>query len=56
MPETSSPRSIEAYWDDANGGYLDPMLVRQARKEEVAEIHNYKVYEKRPIKGERNDI
>ena len=41
---------LEAYWDDANGGYLDPVLVRQARKEEIAEIHNYKVYEKRPIK------
>ena len=40
---------LESYWDDANGGYLDPKLVRLARKEEIAEIHNYKVYEKRPI-------
>ena len=36
----------ESYWDDANGGYLDPKLVRLARKEEIAEIHNYKVYKK----------
>ena len=33
---------LESYWDDANGGYLNPKLVRQARQEE---IHNYKVYE-----------
>ena len=36
---------LETYWDDANGGYLDARLVRLARQE----IHNYKVYEKRPI-------
>ena len=41
---------LESYWDDANGGYLNPKLVRQARQEEINEIHNYKVYEKRPIK------
>ena len=35
---------------NANGGYLNPKLVRQARQEEINEIHNYKVYEKRPAK------
>ena len=48
---TSRPRSKTnlAYWDDAKGGHLDPMLVRQARKEEITEIHNYKVYATIPI-------
>ena len=40
---------LETYWDDANGGYLDAKLVRLARQEEINEIHNYKVSEKRPI-------
>ena len=31
------------------GGYLDPKLIRQARKEEIIELHKYEVYEKRPI-------
>ena len=35
--------------DDSKGGYLDPKLIRQARKEEIIELHKYKVYEKRPI-------
>ena len=37
------------HWDDSKGGYLDPKLVRKARMEEIAELHKYKVYEKRPI-------
>ena len=40
---------LESYWDDANGGWLDPKLVRAARAEELAAIKSYKVYEKRPI-------
>ena len=28
---------------------MDPKLVRKARTEEIAELHKYKVYEKRPI-------
>ena len=40
---------LEVYWDDSKGGYLDPKLVRQPRKEEIIELHKYKVYEKRPI-------
>ena len=27
---------------------MDPKLVRKARMEEIAELHKYKVYEKRP--------
>ena len=41
---------LESYWDDANGGWLDPKLVRAARAEELAAIKSYEVYEKRPIK------
>ena len=37
-PETAE--ELESYWDDANGGYLNPKLVRQARQEEINEIHN----------------
>ena len=29
---------------------MDTILVRAARKEDIAKIHNYKVYVKRPIK------
>ena len=41
---------LESYWDDANGGWLDPKLVRAARAEELAAIKSYEVYVKRPIK------
>ena len=41
---------LESYRDDANGGWLDPKLVRAARAEELAAIKSYKVYVKRPIK------
>ena len=48
--EPEMAEELEAYWDDANGGYLDPKLVRAARAEELASIKSYKVYVKRPIK------
>ena len=47
-PETAE--ELESYWDDANGGYLNPKLVRLARQKEINEIHNDKVYEMRPSK------
>ena len=47
--EPELEEELEVYWDDSKGGYLDPKLVRKARMEEIAELHRYKVYEKRPI-------
>ena len=47
LREPEMSEELESYWDDANGGYLNPKLVRQARQEEINEIHNYKVYEKK---------
>ena len=47
--EPELQEELEVYWDDSKGGYLNPKLVRQARKEEIIELHKYKVYEKRPI-------
>ena len=41
---------LESCWGDANGGYLNPKLVRLARQKEINEIHNDKVYEMRPSK------
>ena len=37
------------YWDDANGGWLDPILVRKAREEEMQCVKKYAVYEKVPM-------
>ena len=42
---------LEVCWDDSKGGYLDPKLVRQARKEEIIELHKYKVYENNLLKN-----
>ena len=36
------------YWDDAKGGWLDPVLVRQAREEEMQCEKKHAVYEKVP--------
>ena len=47
--EPELQEELEVYWDDSKGGYLNPKLVRQARKEEIIELHKYKVYEKQPI-------
>ena len=37
------------YWDDAKGGWLDPVLVRKAREEEMQYVKKHVVYEKVPI-------
>ena len=37
------------YWDDAKGGWLDPVLVRTAREEEMQYVKNHGVYEKVPM-------
>ena len=34
------------YWDVAKGGWLDPILVRKAREEEVQHVKKHEVYEK----------
>ena len=36
-------------FDDQTGEELDPVLVSQARAEEIAEVNKHKVYEKRPL-------
>eukprot|EP00959_Pyramimonas_sp_CCMP1952_P025191 528422-Pyramimonas_sp.AAC.1 len=38
------------YWDDVNGGWLDPAMVRKAREEEVGWLRRQEVYEKRTLK------
>ena len=37
------------YWDDLSGKRLDPKLVKEARKEEMAEFRKHGVYAKVPI-------
>ena len=37
------------YWDDAKGGWLDPVLVRKAREEEMQYVKKHAVYEKVPM-------
>ena len=37
------------YWDDAKGGWLDPVLVRKARGEETQYVKKHAVYEKVPM-------
>eukprot|EP00959_Pyramimonas_sp_CCMP1952_P201814 4220142-Pyramimonas_sp.AAC.1 len=39
----------ERYWDDVNGGWLDPVMVREARKCEVDWLRRQEVHEKRPL-------
>ena len=45
------PNSIREgkYWDDAKGGWLDPILVRKAREEEMQYVQKHAVYEKVPM-------
>ena len=33
------------YWDDAKGGWLDPVLIRQAREVETQYVKKHAVYE-----------
>ena len=37
------------YWDDAKGGWLDPVFVRKAREEEMQYVKKHAVYEKVPM-------
>ena len=37
------------YWDDAKGGWLDPVMVRKAREEEMQYVKKHAVYEKVPM-------
>ena len=48
MQELNSIREGK-YWDDAKGGWLDPVLVRKAREEEMQYVKKHVVYEKVPI-------
>ena len=45
MQEMNSIRE-EKHWDDAKGGWLDPVLVRKAREEEMQHVKKHAVYEK----------
>ena len=48
MQELNSIREGK-YWDDAKGGWLDPVLVRKAREEEMQHVKKHAVYEKVPM-------
>ena len=37
------------YWDDVKGGWLDPVLIRKAREEEMQYVKNHAVHEKVPM-------
>ena len=37
------------YWDDAKGGWLDPVLVRKAREEEMQYVKKHALHEKVPM-------
>ena len=37
------------HWDDAKGGWLDPVFVRKAREEEMQYVEEHAVYEKVPM-------
>ena len=41
--EPELQEELVVYWDDSKGVFWDPKLVRQARKEEIIELHKYKV-------------
>ena len=45
MQELNSIREGK-YWEDAKGGWLDPVLVRKAREEEMQYVKKHAVYEK----------
>ena len=38
----------EVFWDTVNGGYLDPVGVKQARKEELVWVHKSDLYDVAP--------
>ena len=39
----------EDMWDDVSGARLNPGMVREARKEEMDEVHKHKIYVKVPV-------
>ena len=39
----------EKYYDDLSGEELDPVLIKEARKEEMREFEKHGVYKKVPI-------
>ena len=48
MQELNSIREGK-YWEDAKGGWLDPVLVRKAREEEMQYVKKHAVCEKVPM-------
>ena len=48
VQELNSIREGGKYWDDAKGGWLDPVLVRKAREEEMQYVKKHAVCEKLP--------
>ena len=48
MQELNSIREGK-YWDDVKGGWLDPILVRKAREEEMQYVKKHAVYETVPM-------
>ena len=48
MQEQNSIREGK-YWDDAKGGWLDPVLVWKVREEEMQHVKKHAVYEKGPL-------
>ena len=47
LPELWNQPNYKEYWDDVNGGFLDPQLVREARLLELDWIKKKKVYDYR---------
>ena len=41
--------SQEEFFEDLSGERLDPVLVRKARAEEMAEVRKHGLYQKRPL-------
>ena len=51
MAEERGIDSLEKeYWDNISGEWLDPSMVRSARKEEMEEFRKHGVYVKVPVK------
>ena len=48
MQELNSIREGK-YWNDVKGGWLDPVLIRKAREEEMQYVKKHAVYEKVPM-------
>ena len=48
-PLFDEPMSEVMYWDDVNGGWLDPEMVKIERQKEIDWLHANEVYQKVPI-------